>query len=158
MPDLLIYRVGFHPGGSLSVPDMLNNREGPQAREPSKCLNGRAMENDWPKRPSDHQLQEARKKALIGPELLWRRQSMSLHTWCHQGPCKRSSCDTFMLNSHWGRVATVSPASMHAGSLQQCPTLCNPVGCGLPGFSVSERGSPGKYTGVYRPILVVIPF
>ena len=27
---------------------------------------------------------------------------------------------------------------MHAGSLQLCPTLYNPVGCGLPGFSVRE--------------------
>ena len=26
---------------------------------------------------------------------------------------------------------------MHAGSLWLCPTLCNPVDCGLPGFSVS---------------------
>ena len=31
---------------------------------------------------------------------------MSLHTWRHQGPCKSSSCATFMLNSHWGRAAT----------------------------------------------------
>ena len=29
-----------------------------------------------------------------------------------------------------------SPASMHAGLLQSCPTLCNPVDCGLPLFSV----------------------
>ena len=27
-------------GGSLYVPDKPNNREGPQARKPSKCLNG----------------------------------------------------------------------------------------------------------------------
>ena len=27
-------------------------------------------------------------------------------------------------------------APMHVGSLKSCPTLCNPVGCGLPGFSV----------------------
>ena len=31
---------------------------------------------------------------------------MSLHTWRCQGPCKPSSCATFMLNSHWGRAAT----------------------------------------------------
>ena len=31
---------------------------------------------------------------------------MSLHTWCHQGPCKPSSCATFTLNSYWGRAAT----------------------------------------------------
>jgi len=32
------------------------------------------------------------------------------------------------------------------------------VDCGLPGFSVRERGSPGKNTGAYWPILVAIPF
>ena len=36
------------------MPDAANNREGPQAREPSKCLKSGAMEEDWPKRPSDH--------------------------------------------------------------------------------------------------------
>ena len=63
---------------------------------------------------------------------------MSLHTWSHQGPCKPSSCTTFMLNSHWGRAATGKRnlASMHAGSLWLCPTLCVPVVCGLPGLSV----------------------
>ena len=46
MPDESIYRVGPQPGwwrgeggGPLYVPDEPNNREGPQAREPSKCLN-----------------------------------------------------------------------------------------------------------------------
>jgi len=38
VPDALIYRVGPQPGGPLYVPDRPNNREGPQAREPSKCL------------------------------------------------------------------------------------------------------------------------
>ena len=28
--------------GPLYVPDVLNNREGSQAREPSMCLNGRS--------------------------------------------------------------------------------------------------------------------
>ena len=40
MSDALNYRVGPESGGALYVPDALNNREGPQAREPSKCLNG----------------------------------------------------------------------------------------------------------------------
>ena len=31
---------------------------------------------------------------------------MSLYTWHLQGPCKPSSCSTFMLNSHWDRAAT----------------------------------------------------
>ena len=40
---------------------------------------------------------------------------------------------------------------MHAESLWSCPTLCSPVDCGLPGFSVRENGSPGKNTGVHWP-------
>ena len=85
---------------------------------------------------------------------------MSLHIWHRQGPCKPSSCTTFTLNSHWGRAATgkKSLVSMHAGSLQSCPTLCDPVDCGLSGFSFRDGGSPGKNTGVYWPILVAIPF
>ena len=99
---------------------------------------GRATEKYWPKRPSDHQLQEARKKTMIGPKLLHWRQSVSLHTWHCQGPHKLSSWATFTLSSHWGRAATGKKilASMRAGSLWSCPTLCSPVDCGLPGFSV----------------------
>ena len=40
VPDLPIYRVGPQSGGPLYVPDVQNNREGPQAREPSKRLDG----------------------------------------------------------------------------------------------------------------------
>ena len=71
---------------------------------------------------------------------------MSLHTWSHHGPQKPSGCTTFMLNSHWGRAATgkKSLMSMCTGSLQSCPTLCDAVDCGLPGFSVMEGGSPGQ--------------
>ena len=94
------------------------------------------MGKNWPKRPSDCQLQEAQKKTLTGPLLLQQRQSMSLHTWYRQGSHKPSSCATFTLNSHWGRAATgkKSLASMHTGLLQLCPALCEPVDCGLPGF------------------------
>ena len=48
MPDVLIQRrtpagVGVvGRGGPLRVPDVPNNREGPQARELSKYLNGRS--------------------------------------------------------------------------------------------------------------------
>ena len=64
---------------------------------------------------------------------------MSLHTLSHQGPHKPSSCATFMLNSHWGRAASGKKknlASIHTGSLWSCSSLCHPVDCGLPGFSV----------------------
>ena len=67
---------------------------------------------------------------------------MSLHTWRCQGFCKPSSCATFTLNSHWGRAffstGKKSLASMLAGSLRSCLNLCDPVDCGLPGFSFRE--------------------
>ena len=62
MPDALNYRVGPQPGGPLFVSDVLNNREGPQAWESSKYLNEQSYEEDWPKRPSDQQLQKTGKK------------------------------------------------------------------------------------------------
>ena len=40
MPDMRIYRVGPQPRGPLYVPD--TPKKGPQAREPSKCLNGQS--------------------------------------------------------------------------------------------------------------------
>ena len=85
---------------------------------------------------------------------------MSLHTWRCQGPCKPSSCATFMLNSHWGRAATGKKnlAPMSAGQLWSCLTCCDPVDCGLPGFSVREGGSLGRHTQVYWPVLVSISF
>ena len=38
MTESLNYTVGPQPGRPFNVPDMWNNREGSQAREPSKCL------------------------------------------------------------------------------------------------------------------------
>ena len=68
MTDALNYRVKPQLGeGGLYVLDVLNNREGPQARNPSECLNRQTLEKDWPQRPSDCQLQEDRKKTLIRP-------------------------------------------------------------------------------------------
>ena len=87
------------------MPDALNNREGPQAREPS-AWTGRAMEIDRLKRPSDRQLQETQTKTLIEPQFLRWRPSVSLHAWHRQGPHKSSRCTTFVLNSPCGRAAT----------------------------------------------------
>ena len=42
VPETWIYRVGPQPRGPLYVPATPNNREGLQAREPSKCLNGQS--------------------------------------------------------------------------------------------------------------------
>ena len=44
------------------MPDALNNREGPQARGPSKCLNGRSYRERLAKEPYDGQLQDAQKQ------------------------------------------------------------------------------------------------
>ena len=138
------------------MPDTLNNREGPQAREPSKCLNGRNYGERLTKRLSDHQLQEARKKTLIGPQLLGQRQSVSRCTWHCQGSRKTSSCKPLT-----GTELPQAKRVLHLctqGHLSRVWTLCNPVDCGLPGFCVREVGSPSKNTREYWPILVAIPF
>ena len=84
---------------------------------------------------------------------------MSLHTWCHQGPCKPSSCAKFTLNSHGNRDATGKQifciyvyrvASVMSNTLRLCRLW--------PARLLCQVGSPGKNTGVYWPILVAISF
>ena len=48
------------------MPGVLNNTEGPQPGESSKCLNGWSNAENQSKRPSDCQLPEARER-LTGP-------------------------------------------------------------------------------------------
>ena len=128
-----------------------------QAREPSKGLNGRSYRGRLPKGPSDRQLQEARKKTLIGPWLLRRRQSVSLHTWCCQGHHKPSSCANFMLNSHRGRTATGknSPVSTHRVTLVLSGPL-QPSGLWPARLLCQGGASPGKNTAAYWPLLVAM--
>ena len=91
------------------------------------------------------------------------RQSMFLHTWCLQGPCKPSSCTTFTLNSHWDRATTGKKkekkkpfvyvwrvASVVSNYLQLCRLW--------PARLLCQGGSPGKNTGTNWPRLVAIPF
>ena len=66
MTDALNYRVGPHTGVPLCVPDVPNNREGPQAREPSNCLNGWSYGERLAKRPSDTSYKRL-DKTRIGP-------------------------------------------------------------------------------------------
>ena len=64
---------------------------------------------------------------------------MSLHTWHHQGPRKARSCAILTLNSPWGRVTTGGQKKCYVYACRVTwvvPTLCNPMDCGLPGFSV----------------------
>ena len=67
MPDALNYRVGPHPGSSFKRLMSQTTEKDPKQRSPLNTWTGGAMEKDWPKGPSDHQLQEAQKKTLIGP-------------------------------------------------------------------------------------------
>ena len=99
------------------------------------------MEEDWPKRPSDHQLQEAQKKtdraitpaaeAVCVPEHL-----------APPGSLQAKQLHHLHAQLTLGRAATgkkkKSLVFMHAESLRSYPTLCDPVDCGLPGFSVRE--------------------
>ena len=147
------------------MPDVPINREGPQAREPSKCLNRQSYRERLAqktclsatrgsKKDSDRAITPAAETVhvpahLVLPGSLQARQLYHLHAQLSLGQsCYRQK----------------SLASMCTGSLWPCPTLSNLVDCGLPGFSVREGllcqrgGSLGKNTGAYWPILVAIPF
>ena len=84
---------------------------------------------------------------------------MSLHTWHRQGPHKPSSWTTFTLTSHWGRTATGKKSCVYVRRIAL--VVSDPLWpCRLwPARLLCQRGgSPGKNTGAYWPILVVIPF
>ena len=155
VPHTPIYRLGPRPGGPLYVPDVLNNREGPQAREPPKCLNKAELQRKTGQRglliasykrlekDTDRTITPAAEAVrvpahLAPPGSLKAKQLQHLHTELSLG----QSCHK-----------QKSLVSTHPGLLQSCPTLCNPVDCGLPGYSVREGASPGKNTRVYWPIL-----
>ena len=136
----------------------------PREGSPVSDWTGRATEKDWPKRPSDGQLQEAWKKTPTGPYPLRQTQSVTQHTWHHQGPRKPSSCATFTLNPLGGRAATGKKKKQkqkawhlcmqgHLSCVQLFATLWT-VAC----QGSLSGGSPGKNTGVYGPILVAMAF
>jgi len=102
---------------------------------------GRATEKYWLKRPSDCQLQEALKKDsdraitpeaeavcvtvhLVPPGSLQAKHLGHLHA-------------QLSLGQGFHRQKN-SLSSMYTGSLWSSPTLCDPVDCNLPGFSVRE--------------------
>ena len=119
---------------------MPNNREGPQAREPSKCLNVGAMEKDWPKRPSDRQLQEARKKTdkAITPAVEAVCVPCTLGTTRVRASQAAASPSQSTLTGAELPQGEKKVLFVLTGLLRSCPTLCDPVDCGLPGFSVRD--------------------
>ena len=82
-----------------------------------------------------------------------------LHTWSSQCQCNPCSCTTFMLNPLLGRAATGKKMScVYACRITLVvPNSLSPYGLWLV-RPLCHRGSPGKNTGVYWPILVAIPF
>jgi len=66
MPEALNYRVGPQAGGPSMCLMHRTTKKDPKLGSPLSAWMGRAMEKDWPKRPSDCLLQEPRKKTLIG--------------------------------------------------------------------------------------------
>ena len=135
-----------HPECPFKCLKHRSTEEDPRHGSPLSASMGGVMGKDWPKRPSDRQLQEVRKKdsyRAITPA------AEAVHvpaTWGHQGSRTSSSCTTLTGGSTLTRAElpqakkqkTNNLAFMHAGSLQLCLTLWDPVDCGLPGFSVRE--------------------
>ena len=62
MPDALNYREGHHPGCSCMCLTCLTTEKDPRQESPLSAWMGGATEKDWPRRPSDCQLQDNWKK------------------------------------------------------------------------------------------------
>ena len=125
------------------MPAFLNNKEGPYARELSKCLNGqryrerlaeeallstatRGAKTNKQTENSDRAITPMVKAVhflahLASPGYTQVKQLPQLYTQPSLGQsCHRQKC----------------LPSLHIGSLQSCPTLCDPGDYGLPGISI----------------------
>ena len=119
------------------MPEGHNNREGPQAREPSKCLNG------WSYR--ERPAKEAFSSPATGgskkdSERAITPAAEAVHVPAHLAPPgSLQAKQLHHLHEHLslgqsGHRQKSLVFIMHAGSLRSCPTLSIPVDCGLPGF------------------------
>ena len=121
------------------MPDVLNNRKGPQAREPSKCLNehsyGERLAKEafwWPatgglRKDSERAITPA-KEAVHVPAHLVPREFPQAKLLCHLH-AQPSLGQSYHRQKKVLRLCTQGCFS---------PTLCDPVDYGLPGFSVRE--------------------
>jgi len=101
------------------------------------------LEKDWLERPSDRQLPEARKKCLVRAiTSALEAIRVSAHLVLPGSPQARELryCHAQLLLGQSCHRQKKNLASMQARSFQLCLILCNPVDCGLPGFSFRERG------------------
>ena len=162
MPDALNYRVGLHSGCPFKCLMHWSTEWDPRQGIPLSAWTGRAMEKDWPERLSDGQPREARKKtgraitpateavcvpAHLAPpgssqakQLRHLHAQLSLGQSCHRPKKKKKSC-----------IYACSVTSVLSDCLWPCRLWPARLLC-------QRRGSPGKNTGVYWPILVVVPF
>ena len=154
--------AGGGRGGASMWPTRQTTEKEPRQGSPLSAWMGGATEKDWPKRPSDRQLQEAQKKTdgamtpaaeavrvpahLASPGSLKAQQLGHLHAQlslgqsCHR---QKKSCVCACrcrVTSVVSDPATLYTVAWHARLL--CQT----------------GSSPGKHTGAYWPILVAIPF
>ena len=146
---------------------------------------GRATEKDWPKRPSDCQLQDSEEdsdRAITPTVEAVRVPAHLVLLGSQQAKQLRRLHAQLSLGQSCHRQKSLE--SMHTGSLRSFLTLCNPVDWPtwrrkwqptpvfLPGVTAAADwptrflcwgvggggGSPGKNTGAYWPILAAIPF
>ena len=143
---------------------MPNSREAPQTRVPSKCPNrwryGERLAKEAFWLPASGGLNKDSIKAIMPAVAFHVWQSMSLHSWCRQGPHKPSSYDTFTSTLFGAELPQAKKksyvyacriTSVTADSLQPCRLWPAKLLC-------QRGGSSGKNTGVYGPVLVAIHF
>ena len=117
------------------MPEVPNNREGSQGREHSRC-----MRVELQRKTSQRGLLIASykrlEKTLLGPNSCRGGSLCPCTLGATRGPATKQLRH---LHAHLSLGQSCrskkSLVSMHAGSLRSCLTLCDPVDCGLPGFS-----------------------
>ena len=123
-----------------------------------ECLNQWSYK-DWPKRPSDHRLQEAGKKdsdraitpameAVCVPEHLTLPGSLQAKQLCHLHAQLLQGQQCHRQKKSWFCVCRFASVVSH--SLWPCRLW--------PARFLYQRGSLGKNIGAYWPILLTIPF
>ena len=115
-----------------------NNREGPQAREPSKCLNGQSYRERLTRGLLIASYKRLEKKTDRAKAPMVEAVHVPVHLVPPESPQTKQLCHLhaqLSLGQSCHRPKRISRLYMQ-GSLQSCPTICSPVDCGLPGFSV----------------------